>query len=272
MIVKKILILGVTGMLGNAVTRRFAANKQYNVTNACRTPEIFPEANARKFDVLADELNVLGTGYDYVINCIGVIKPFMAQSPVAAIKINSVFPWELAGWCAQNGMRLIHITTDCVYSGAKGKYRESDLHDALDDYGKSKSLGECISEAMVLRTSIIGEEIHKNASLIAWAKSQQGKTMGGFTTHLWNGITTNEYANICDTVIKNGWYEPGLHHVYAADDVSKFEMMHLFNKKYRLDLTIEPKTPAPVDRTLRTEKDLCSKLNIPTVAAMIEAI
>ena len=66
-----------------------------------------------------------------------------------------------------------------------------------DDYGKSKSLGECISEAMVLRTSSIGEEIHKNASLIAWAKSQQGKTMGGFTTHLWNGITTNEYANIC---------------------------------------------------------------------------
>jgi dTDP-4-dehydrorhamnose reductase len=266
---KKILILGNTGMLGSAVERHFLAGGQYLVTTACRNPLLVPESNSLKFEALVDSPDVLGSGYDYVLNCIGVIKPFMAGDPIAAIKINSLLPWKLSRWCKDNNMRLIHITTDCVYSGTKGKYIESDLHDALDDYGKSKSLGECVSEAMVLRTSIIGEEIHKYASLVSWAKSQKGKTVGGFTTHLWNGITTNEYAKVCDKIIGNDWYEPGLFHVFASDDVNKFEMMQLFNKKFDLGLTIEARDPAPLDRTMRTEKELCGKLNIPTVASMI---
>jgi dTDP-4-dehydrorhamnose reductase len=143
------------------------------------------------------------------------------------------------------------------------------LHDALDDYGKSKSLGECPESAMVLRTSIIGEEIHKDASLIAWAKSQKGKIVSGFSTHTWNGVTTNQYAKICDDIIQKEYYEHGLFHVFAKDDVTKLEMMHLFNKKFDLGLTIEEKQPAKCDRTLRTEKDLNGKLCVPTVEQMI---
>ena len=169
-------------------------------------------------------------------------------------------------------IKLIHITTDCVYSGGKGKYVESDLHDALDDYGKSKSLGECAGKAMVPRTSIIGEEIHKNASLIAWAKSQKGNTISGFSTHTWNGVTTNYYAKICDRIIQSDYFERGLFHIFANDDVTKLEMMHLFNKKFDLGMTIEEKTPPMCDRTLRTEKELCGKLNIPTVEQMIEEL
>lgn len=268
----KLLILGSTGMLGNAVTAYFQANDAYDVTATYRTEAVKPSGKSIRFDAMADTLDSLPTDFDYLINCIGIIKPFMAKDPAASIEINAVFPWKLARWCEKNGIKLIHITTDCVYSGSKGKYVESSPQDALDDYGKSKALGECVSEAMVIRTSIIGEEIHKNASLIEWAKSQKGKTVGGFSTHLWNGITTKQYAIVCDKIMKNGWYTKGLYHVFAKDDVTKYQMMEYFNKKFDLGLTIEEKTPAPVDRTMRTEKDLCAKLEIPTVWEMIEAI
>lgn len=265
----KLLILGSTGMLGNAVTKYFLGNENYNVTTTYRDELVKFNENAIKFDVLTDSLDKLPVDFDYVINCIGIIKPFMAQSKLNAIKINSTFPYELAKWCNKNDVKLIHITTDCVFSGDKGKYVESDLHDALDDYGKSKSLGECIDEAMVIRTSIIGEEIHKDASLVAWAKKQKGKIIDGYSTHLWNGITTKEFAKVCDKIIKNNYFEKGLFHVFAKNDVSKFDMMKYFNEKFNLNLTINEKTPSRIDRTLRTEKELCSKLNIPTVYEMI---
>lgn len=265
----KILVLGNTGMLGHAVDRHFRNLEDFQVISACRNTSVSP-VKAIIYDALSDNLEKLNDDYDYVLNCIGVIKPFMAADPHAAIQINSLLPWKLADWCEKNGYRLIHITTDCVYSGAKGKYVESDAHDALDAYGKSKSLGECTDKAMVLRTSIIGSEIHKDASLVAWAKSQKGKKVCGFSTHLWNGVTTDAYAKACEKIIRNNWHQPGLYHVFAANDVSKLEMLHLFNKKFNLDLEIEEKSPASVDRTLRSEKDLCQKLEMPTVESMIK--
>jgi len=268
---KKILVLGGTGMLGSAVVNYFANKSAYEMTATYRTDGLLNCANTVRFDATKDALASLPHDCDYVINCLGIIKPFMMGSMTAAIEINSLFPWRLAEWCGQNGAKLIHITTDCVYSGQKGKYVEPDLHDALDEYGKSKSLGEC-QNAMVLRTSIIGEEIHKYASLISWAKSQKGKTVSGFATHLWNGVTTGEYARICEDIIQNGWYEPGLYHIFARDDVTKLELLHLFNHRFALDLTIEEQRPAICDRTLRSDKELCAKLHIPTVKQMIEAM
>lgn len=268
----KILILGSTGMLGNAVTAFFLNNPGYEIVTTYRDKAFAFPGKSLYYDVLTTSLHELPGDFDYVINCIGTIKPFMAADPVAAIRINALLPWQLADWCEANGSKLIHITTDCVFSGKKGKYVESDLHDALDDYGKSKSLGECSSRGMVLRTSIIGEEIHKNSSLIAWAKSQKGKTINGFSTHLWNGITTKEYAKVCDKIITAGWYEKGLFHIFAQDDVSKLQLMEYFNEKFDLDLTIIEKRPDAVDRTMRTEKELCAKLGIPTVKQMIEEI
>ena len=178
-----ILIIGSTGLLGNAVERYFRRQQDIHVTTACRNPAV-GSAGALQFDALSEDFSALGIGYDYVLNCVGVIKPFMAHDPLAAIEINAAFPWRLARWCKMHDMKLIHITTDCVFSGSKGKYVESDLHDALDAYGISKSLGECSQDAMLLRTSIIGEELHKNASLVAWAKLQKGKSVGGYVTHL----------------------------------------------------------------------------------------
>lgn len=265
----RLLVLGSTGMLGNAVTKHFLADNAYEVTVTHRSTVPISCEKSVLFDAALDDVEKLPAHFDYAINCIGVIKPFMDQDAAASIRINSLFPWLLARWCNHNGIRLIHITTDCVYSGNKGKYMESDWHDALDSYGKSKSLGECVSEAMVIRTSIIGEEIHKNASLLAWAKSQKGKNVDGFTTHLWNGVTTNEYARICHKIISNDWYQKGLFHVFAQDDVSKFDMLRYIDDRYQLGIVINPKAPTAVDRTMRTEKALCAKLEIPPVAQMI---
>ena len=268
----KILILGSTGMLGNAVTSYFKSNSQYEITTTYRDEKIAFTGKTVKFDVLKDAIDILPVNFDYIINCIGIIKPFMAENPVAAIQINSVFPWVLADWCAGHNIKMLHITTECVYSGSKGRYVETDLHDALDDYGKSKSLGECSNKSMVLRTSIIGEEIHKDASLIAWAKKQRGQTIGGFSTHLWNGVTTKQYAIICDKIMQGNMYQEGLFHIFASDDVSKLEMMHMFNEKYSLGMTIEEKSPPAVDRTLRSGFDLHQRLEIPTVQQMINEI
>lgn len=272
---KKILILGSTGMLGNAVTKHFLKLDDMEIYLTYRNENVkFSECkNNIKFDVMNDDFSSLPTDVDYVINCIGTIKPFMKENPIAARYINSVFPWKLAQWCKDNNSKLIHITTDCVFSGAKGKYTESDLHDALDDYGKSKSLGEPVEDCMVLRTSIIGEEIHKDASLIAWAKSQKGKTVNGFTNHFWNGITTNQYAKCCEQIIRENLYEVGLFHIHAKDIVTKYQMMEYFNEKFDLDLTINLMAPATsCDRSMASEKELCERLNIPTVKEMIMEI
>lgn len=263
----KVLILGATGMLGHTVADYLNGISDYEITLTSRNT--ISGYEGIYFDAATSSLHSLDGSYDYVINCIGVIKPFMDADMEKSIQINALFPWTLGKWCEQNGSRLIHITTDCVYSGAKGAYIESDPHDALDAYGKSKSLGECPEYAMTLRTSIIGPEIHKYVSLVEWAKKQAGKTVNGFTTHLWNGITTLQYAKACDKIMRQDLFERRLYHIFAPTDVSKFEMMKMLDRRYKLGLTVIPTQPDPINRTLRTEKGLCSKLNIPSVEQMI---
>lgn len=272
----KILVLGSTGMLGSAVGRHFLETDHKTILTY-RDKDVAYGDSQRFFDASDTNLTLLdpvgSAPYDYVINCIGTIKPFMAGNPRDARYINSVFPWDLAKRCNKNGSKLIHITTDCVFSGDLSphkSYTESDTHDARDDYGKSKSLGEPVGECMVIRTSIIGEEIHKNASLIEWAKSQKDKEVRGFVNHLWNGITTDTYAKVCQTIIENDLWKPELFHVFSKDVVNKLQMMEYFNEAFDLGLKIAPfETPVGCNRSLGTEKDLCEKLSVPTVREQV---
>jgi len=267
----RVLVLGATGMLGNAVFNHFNKNNDFITTPTCRTT-LNNINDGFYFNALNDSVDTIPKNFDYIINCIGVITPFINKNPIESIKINSIFPLELASYCHNNSIKLIHITTDCVYSGNDGKYIETDLHDALDFYGKSKSLGECCANAMVLRTSIVGHEIHNFVSLLSWAKSQSGGKIDGYGTHLWNGLTTDWYAKVCENIIYEDLYENGLFHVFAADDVSKYELLEYFNQKFSLNLEINETFPTKVDRTLRTAKSLCSKLNIPSVQQMVKEI
>ena len=250
---KKVVVLGSTGMLGHKVFEHFSNLEDYEVFGSYRNELMAPVKNSFAFDAEFPIWTAIPE-CDYILNCIGVIKPFMKNNTVGAIKVNSMFPWHLAEWCDNNNVRLIHITTDCVFSGNDGSYTEESLHDCLDDYGKSKSLGEP-TNCMAIRTSIIGEEIHKNASLIAWAKSQKGKTVNGFTNHHWNGITTLEYARVCQQIIDSELYDNGLYHVYSPDAVNKLELLKFISDRFELELDIKPfETEDICDRTLYKKK------------------
>jgi dTDP-4-dehydrorhamnose reductase len=268
----KIAVLGSTGMLGNAVGSYFLQHYgEDNVFLSYRDAQVAYGKRRFAFDPLVQPLEAIPK-CDVLINCIGVTKPFMKSSAVNAIKINSLLPWQLADYCQANGMRMFHITTDCVFSGKDGNYTEKSPHDALDDYGKSKSLGEP-DNCMVIRTSIIGEEIHKNAFLIAWVKNQAGKEANGFTNHLWNGVTTKQYAKILDAILGNDWYQNGLFHVFSSTSVNKYELVKLISDRFQLGVRVKPiEADPPCDRTLSTVKDLCGKLNVPSVERQIEEL
>jgi len=264
----KILVLGSTGMLGNAVAKHFI-DKGYDITCTYRNKSFQNYYNNLiEFDALSCKDFSFLNKFDYVINCIGTIKPFMNNNMVDSIYINSILPRNLSNYCESKKIKFIHITSDCVFSGKDGNYNEDSLHDCLDEYGKSKSLGEP-KNCMTLRTSIIGEEIHKNASLIAWAKSMKGQKINGYVNHLWNGITTKHYAEICEQIIRDNLYSMGLFHIYS-NSISKYELLNLLNDHYELELDINQFQDINiVDRTLKTKKDLLSKLKIKLIQQQI---
>lgn len=265
----KVAILGSTGMLGNAVSKYFLSKKEYKVYTSYRSDPLPEGENNFYFDALEANFDNI-PDVDYVINCIGIIKPFMKNNNKNAILVNSLFPRRLSEFTKSKNIKMIHITTDCVFSGAKGRYTEGDLHDCLDEYGKTKSLGEPENNCMVIRTSIIGEEIKNNASLIEWAKSQKGKSVNGFTNHFWNGVTTTEYAKVCDQIIQKELYQEDLFHVHS-NDVNKYQLLEMLSDTFSLGLDISPyQTTDVCDRTLRTEKDLMSKLFVSSLSEQIK--
>ena len=264
---KKVTILGSTGMLGNEVLLHFLKVDDCDVNSSVRNGKFKIGCNFF-FDPLVNSVDELPDS-DFYINAIGIIKPHMLKNLKNSIYINSIFPRELADECEKRGSKLIHITTDCVFSGKDGNYNEESLHDALDDYGKSKSLGEP-ENCMVLRTSIIGPEIHSNVSLISWVQAQGGKKINGFTNHLWNGITTLQYAKVCEKIINKNLYSKGLYHIRSPNIVNKFELVSMIDDKYKVGADIKPtEALIEVDRTLSTKKDLCMKLSIPEIKNQI---
>lgn len=228
---------------------------------------------------------VLGFEYDYVINCIGAIKPAFdaADEPTVPIYVNAIFPHQLARWGELAGCKkhvegkrrskIIHITTDCVWDGlGAGAYDESDAHNARDLYGKSKSLGEP-TNCMVLRTSIIGPEKKTKKSLLEWVRTQDGKEINGFTNHLWNGVTTLQLAKSIRKIIEEDWYEDGAFHIHSDPGVTKFELVSMIVNALDLNITVNRfEASVEVDRTMSTNKGLNAKLQIPPLKEQIEEL
>ncbi|MCX7875604.1 MAG: SDR family oxidoreductase [Melioribacteraceae bacterium] len=251
---EKVLVIGSNGMLGYAVSEYFAS-KNYNVVKLSRNDfdiGIEPHENFLKFL----------DGIDLVINCAGLIKPTIGNFPIEqAIRVNSIFPRNIALMTKARNIKCFHITTDCVYSGKKGNYNELDLFDANDLYGMTKNAGEN-KDCMVLRTSIIGEEKNNSRSLLEWAKSQKGKEVNGFTNHLWNGVTTLYLAEVIENILKNNLYKEGIFHIHSPNTVNKFELLNLFNDIYQLNYLkinqVEAKDK--IDRTLSSVYDLTNNV------------
>ena len=256
----KVLILGVTGMLGNAVFRFFSQTDSFIVYGSARSYHVLallPQNLANQviwgIDVEnTDSLTQLfaQTQPDVVINCVGLVKQLdSADDPLAAIPINALLPHRLARLCALAGARLIHMSTDCVFDGQQGRYTESDVSNAQDLYGRSKFLGEVdYPHAVTLRTSIIGHELGSNHGLVDWFLSQQ-QGVRGFTRAVFSGLPTVELARVMrDFVIPN----PGLRGVYhvSAEPIDKHALLQLLAQVYGKTTPIEPDGKLVIDRSL----------------------
>lgn len=261
----RVLILGVTGMLGNAVFRIFSADTQHETWGTLRSAgglQHFLEADHGQLlsgidvldqDALAGVLTMIRP--DVVINCVGLIKQLAdANDPLTALPINAMLPHRLARLCDLAGARLIHVSTDCVFSGRKGMYQESDLSDAEDLYGKSKYIGELhdLPHAITLRTSIIGHELGSAYALVDWFLSQQG-AVRGFTKAIFSGLPTVELARVMkDFVVPNSELS-GLYHV-AAEPIDKFRLLSLVASQYGKQIEIRPDDALVVDRSFNGER------------------
>jgi dTDP-4-dehydrorhamnose reductase len=281
-------ILGSTGMLGHSVIQGFAGfagtlngSSKREDTNPLLHESFFLDATERE---LPSALHKLGTA-DFVINCIGIIKPHISEVSAAsrerALLINSLFPYALESLASELGFKIIQIATDCVFSGDKGKYLETDSHDAIDTYGKTKSLGEVPSANMMnLRVSIIGPEAGRSTSLFEWVRNQPNNSkINGYSDHYWNGVTCTSFARICRGLIENDGFVAGTHHLVPGDVMTKFELVTaIANRCDRKDIEIQ-KSPSghKVDRTLSTAQEslnarLWANAGYPSIPSISELV
>lgn len=205
---------------------------------------------------------------DVIINCIGILIKGSNQNPKNSILINAYFPHWLVGVADEIDSKVIHISTDCVFSGKKGEYVESDFRDADDVYGRGKGLGEIFSDKhLTLRTSIIGPEIKQNGEgLFHWFMNQKGE-VNGFTKALWGGVTTIELSKTIRKAIIEDL--KGLYHVTNDSAISKFQLLNQFNKTFGRGVKVNSVEGKRVDKSLKSEKNDID-FTIPSYEVMIE--
>lgn len=256
----RVLILGASGMLGNAMFRVFSEAADNTVFGSVRSESArryFPDALKRNIlcGVDVDSQDSLARVFgavrpELVINCVGLVKQLAeSDDPLLTIPINSLLPHRLAGLCRVAGARLVHISTDCVFSGEKGGYVEDDFPDADDLYGRTKLLGEVdYPHAITLRTSIIGHELAGNRSLVNWFLAQE-ESVRGYTRAIFSGLPTVELARLVRDVVVPRPELRGLYHV-AADPIAKFDLLRLVADVYGKRIVIEPNDALVIDRSL----------------------
>ena len=256
----RVLVLGATGMLGHAALRLFARSEQYEAWGSVRSAAALKLLGAELHNHVVSGVDVenpeslarllVQVRPQVVINCVGLVKQLAeADDPLQAIPINSLLPHRLARLCELAGARLVHISTDCVFAGTRGLYRESDAADAQELYGRSKHLGEVNRpHAVTLRTSIIGHELAGVHGLVGWFLAQSG-TVRGFTRAVFSGLPTVELARVIrDHVLPHPELH-GLHHVSAAP-ISKHDLLCLVAQVYGKAITITADEQLIIDRSL----------------------
>lgn len=242
----RVLIFGANGMLGHKVYQ--ACRERFDTWAALR-------GNYSRYNLFdSDKITpapLIGASMaaakpDVVINCLGVVKQRTNVSTREMHYFNSVFPHRLAVACAPRGIYLIHISTDCVFSGRQGNYSETDRPDPVDQYGWSKLLGELHTpNCLTLRTSIIGREMHRRQGLLEWLISQRGKEVRGYTQALFTGMTTIALAQILVDLVAGDRRLWGLHHVGTAP-LTKYILLGMLDSAYHLGVTVLSDSSAPI--------------------------
>ena len=260
----RVLILGGSGMLGHKLWQTLAPG--FDTFATFRDEPgfyahfgIFDEArmlggvSAEKFGTVKRAFAIVRP--EVVVNCIGIVKQdAAAKNFVTSITVNALLPHQLAQACREINARLIHLSTDCVFSGDKGNYSEVDAPDAQDLYGRTKVLGEVDYEnSLTLRTSMIGRELQSSHGLVEWFLSQRGKTVRGFKRAVFSGFTTQELAAVITDIIAE---QPQLRGVWqvAAEPINKFDLLLLLKKALAVDIEIEPDETFVCDRSLNGER------------------
>lgn len=256
----KVLVLGASGMLGSAVFRlasTWPGVEAWGTLRGAGPRQHFDRVLHERLitGIDADQPDTLSEAFakvrpDIVVNCVGLIKQLgNAKDPLAAIPLNSVLPHRLARLAELVGARLVHVSTDCVFSGSKGSYIEADLPDAIDVYGRTKLLGEVdYPHAITLRTSIIGRELGGTHALVDWFLAQRGP-IRGFKRAVFSGLPTVELARIILEYVMPRPALHGLYHVSAAP-INKFELLSLVGKVFGKQIDIEPDETFVIDRSL----------------------
>jgi dTDP-4-dehydrorhamnose reductase len=251
-------------MLGHAILRFMGASPNISVWGSLRSPAAVqllpPELRAQlvpEIDVESDlSLNRLFAlaKPDVVINCVGVVKQLsIAADPLVAIPINSLLPHRLARLTESTGARLIHISTDCVFLGTRGMYREDEPSDAVSLYGRSKYLGEVdYSHTVTLRTSMIGHELADHHGLVEWFLSRRGQ-VNGFTRAIFSGLPTAELSRVIRDFVIPRQEMRGVYHV-SAEAISKFDLLRLVAEVYGKEIEIVPDESLVVDRSLDSSR------------------
>lgn len=235
---KKILVLGAAGMAGHMIFTYLRELGKYEVvgtTNANDIEGVNTKLNI--FDMEEVSSVIERTKPDFIVNCIGMLIRAAKTNPEKTIYGNAFFPHFLKKQAEKVGAKLVHISTDCVFSGKIGKYTESSFKDATDIYGLSKNLGEIIDDNhLTIRTSIIGPEIKENGEgLFHWFMSQEGE-ITGYKSNFWSGVTTLELAKFIDWTIEHP--KNGLIHLTNNLPISKYDLLQLFNRIYEKNIII----------------------------------
>ncbi|MBB6341796.1 dTDP-4-dehydrorhamnose reductase [Pseudomonas fluvialis] len=258
----RVLVLGVTGMLGHMLFKVLGDDSRYETVGAMRSASGRRYFSAQQQELLIEGFDAEDSDAlvrvlqwarpDVVVNCVGIIKQQSnAEDPLQVLPINALFPHRLARLCALSGTRVIHVSTDCVFSGRDGGYTEESVSDAEDLYGKSKYIGELhdFDNAVTLRTSIIGHELNSQRSLIDWFLAQEGRTKG-YAQAIFSGLPTIELANVIRDHVLTQPELKGLYHV-AAEPISKLDLLSLVACEYGKNIEIIEDRQVCIDRSLQ---------------------
>lgn len=260
----RVLVLGSSGMLGSTIYRTLSSDPGLTVFGTVRDKRASQHLMLKFSNSLIPNIDVHGeqgildafahAKPDVVVNCVGIIKQLpTASDHLASLAINSSLPHRLARYCSVAGSRLVHFSTDCVFSGKKGQYVEGDSPDAYDLYGRTKLLGEVeYPNSITLRTSIIGHELLTAKSLIDWFLSQTG-IIKGYRQAIFSGLPTIEVARVVrDLIIPNAGLT-GLYHL-SASPINKYELLKLVSEVYSKEIEIVPDDELIIDRSLNSDR------------------
>lgn len=261
----KILILGADGMLGHIVKQYFIEQK-YTVKGTSLTI-----GQDYQYDITENIKDLEGYIYDFkpdvVINCIGLLNNVAEENKPLAILLNSYFPHYVDKVCREHHSKFIHVSTDCVFDGLKGKYNENSFTNATSFYGQTKALGEIRNnKSLTLRTSIIGPDINDNGvGLFQWFMNQK-EEIYGFDKVLWSGITTLEFAKCMEKAIKNDL--TGLRHAVNNDEIDKYSLLNIINDTFNKKINIKKNSDIISNKSLIRQTDF--NFHIPNYKRMIE--